>query len=265
MTLSLPQPDTQDVRFGAVSCPHCPNQNDDAVEELCELLPGLKLDVFVLLGDLFEADSASVHKHKFEERTDLLSEYAAAADFLRKIREAVGPECQLEWMLGNHDDNLQVNDFRRIPKHLRNLVHWNKSEYREEFQKWRQHPYEKSEKGLFTLGQVGFYHGYDVRAGSDEAECIQMCNLLGGHAHMLMIRGHTHAPVAPTQAMFTSRIPLPYWYANPGTLGPIKPDYMKRKDSSAWGSALIHGQARLGRPSRMRQGPQWEAYLHRLG
>lgn len=256
--------DVKDVTFVAFSCPHCPFQTQEVVDRMLGRIADIEPDVVVCLGDLFEADAASVHKHRMEERMDLFEEYKSGATFLSAIREAAPTAIKLVWLYGNHDDNLQTNDARRIPKHLRNLIHWNKTEFGSEFRQWQQIPYEKSARGVFRLGQVLFYHGFDVRQGSDEAEALQINNYCGGHAHTLMIRGHTHAPIPVTQVEYTARIGLPFYYANPGTLGPLKPDYMKRKDSSKWGHAFIHGTVRLGRPSRLRQGPQWSAVLELL-
>lgn len=251
------------VTFAAFGCVHVPYQDQAAVDKLCSVIEERRPDYLLCLGDLFEADSANVHKHRAEERIPLSDEYASGAAVLEQVAEAA-PDAERLWLLGNHDDNLQTNDVRRIPKHLRDLVHWNKSEWGKTFRNWRQIPYEKSERGVFRLGQVNFYHGYLAGVNSDELEAIQMNNYVGGYSHTLGVRVHTHTPLPPTQAMLTNKIPLPFWYANAGTLGPTRPDYMKRKDSSGWGPAVVVGEAVIGRPSRMRGGPQWTAETVRL-
>lgn len=255
--------DVEIVRWAAFSCLHCPFQDPVAISKLVHTLEEFRPNCVVLLGDLFEAASASVHRP--EEVGDLRDEYRVAAGILEELRGAVGAKARLVWCLGNHDDNLQVKDVRRIPKHLRSLVHWNTSEWKSEFLRWEQLPYIKDRTGCFELGQVIFYHGFMAGVNAGELEGIQMANNCGGHAHRLMVSGHTHRPVPVTQIMFTQTTPLPFWYANAGTLGPIKPDYMLRKNSAGWGPAVVLGEAVLGRPSRMRQGPQWSAETVMLG
>lgn len=252
------QAETRLASFVAFGCIHAPHQNAEAISKLTDLLRDVSPDYVLCLGDLFESDAASVHKHRAEERIDLLEEYEQAGEILEAVSESA-PKARKVWLLGNHDDNLQVNDFRRIPKHLRDAIHWNRSEWGKTFKAWEQIPYEKSERGVFRLGQVNFYHGYDVSVKSDATEAVQMNNYVGGHAHTLGVRVHTHRPLPVTQVMLTPKVPAPFWYANAGTLGPLKPPYMARKDASQWAPAAVVGEVLLGRPSRMRAGPQWEA------
>jgi len=251
------------VRFAAISCVHCPYHDVDAHANLLAQIREFKPQVFVLLGDLFESEAASVHPR--DVALDITEEYAVAGQYLLSLRDVCGGECDYVWILGNHDDNLQAPDPRRVPKALRKAVHWNRDyDWGSEFRRWKQIPYVKGREGCYELGQVIFYHGFDSQAGSDRTECIQMSNACGGHAHRLGIRGHTHRPLPVTQVSLTSKVPLAYWYANPGTMGPKKPGYMARKDSSQWGSGVILGESLVARPSRMRQGPQWSAELVRL-
>ena len=57
----------------------------------------------------------------------------------------------------------------------------------------------------------------------------------------------------------TRSIPLPYWYANAGTCGPLQPGWMSRRDTSQWGSAII--VIDVGEPMSRRRGRNWEARL----
>jgi hypothetical protein len=143
-------------------------------------------------------------------------------------------------------------------------VDWrNHPEFGEEFQQWYWVPYEKSSKGVYKVGQCLFYHGFDCSMNSDELEGLQMMNCSSWLPHGLTVRGHTHRPVAPTQSMRTRKVPLPFWYANVGTCGPLKPNYAKRKDTSLWGSAIILIECIWDRPSKL-NGKCWEAELIRM-
>lgn len=167
------------------------------------------------------------------------------------------------WLLGNHDDNLQTCDPRRIPPALRSSLNWNTDkDYGDTFRRWRQVPYTKSLGGLVRIGQVVFSHGWDAGNLSNQTEAIQAQNLLGGRPHLLCVRGHTHRPLQPTQVM-RGQIPLPLWCANTGHLGPPQPHYMQRKDTSRWGHGLFLGETLLSRHVLLR--PEWWGTVVDLG
>ncbi len=250
--------------FAAISCSHCPFQNEVAVDHLLNQLekggPFGNITDFVMLGDLFESSAASVHPD--EHSHTLEDEYETAANLLVRIRSVLPPKCLLHWSLGNHDDNIQVRDARRIDRRIRGLIHWNKSEWGEEFRKWKQYPYVKpsihDQRGCVQLGQVIFAHGYDAGGNSDELEGLQLAYACGGHSHRLIVRGHTHRPRRVTQCKRSARVLLPYWFANAGTMGPMQPNYMQRKDVSQWGPGIVWGQSKVDTPSRF-AGREWDA------
>lgn len=251
------------VKFAAASCFHCPSQNLPAIEKLRGVLEDLQPEVFVLLGDLFEAEAASVHPH--EELVDVADEYRAGGELLVSLRKVLKKSCRLVWLLGNHDDNLQAADPRRIPKALRKSVHWNRDiDWAPEFRRWRQIPYVKNRTGVYELGQAIFAHGWDAGLRSDFTEALQIADMCGGHSHRLVIRGHTHRPRDVEQIRYSINVPLPFWVANAGTMGPLKPGYMLRKDTSQWGPAVVVGEVDASRPSYRQSGPQWSAETLRL-
>lgn len=235
----------QTVKVAAFSCVHSPFAPKTTQEWMLNTLAPLAptLDYIVCLGDLFESDAASVHPGESDH--SLEDEYNAASAYLASVRKVLRDDVKPVWLLGNHDDNVQKKDPRRIPKALRSLLNWNK--HNTEFSKWRQIPYEKGSRGCFELGQAIFAHGWDVGQNSDELEGIQLNNDCGGYAHRLVVRGHTHRPRPVTQCRRTMTIPLPLWVANAGTMGPLKPDYMARKDTSQWGPALVVVELAMGR------------------
>ena len=254
-------------RFAAFSCVHAPFQNEEAISNLLDALPGpygTPTDI-ICLGDLFESTAASVHPD--EHNHTLADEYAAAAGFLKSVRLKCGKSTRLHWCLGNHDDNLQTPDSRRTDWRTRELIHWMQTDWAHEFRRWKQYPYVKpsihDQRGCLQLGQVIFAHGWDAGANSDELEGLQLANACGGHAHRLIIRGHTHRPRQVSQCRRSSRVPLPWWFANAGTLGPLQPHYMRRKDVSGWGPAVVFGECKIDTPSRF-SGKCWDAHVKML-
>lgn len=244
-------------RFVAFSCTHVPFNTDP--KPLLGLISEYNPDVVVHLGDLFDSSASSVHSDKDEYTHSLLDEYRAGADLLSSVRDMCS-KAEFVWCLGNHDDAIQKQDARRIPKQLRSAVHWNNSKYAKEFTKWQQIPYVKDKRGCYQLGQVVFIHGYDAGVNSDETEAIQFANYLGGQAHRLVIRGHTHRPCRVTQCQRTKKIPLPYWYANAGTwCDPSQLFYAQRLDTFLWRPAVVVGETQVTKSPRVRV--CWEAEM----
>jgi len=246
--------------FAAISCVHSPYYNESARDQMLSSLSDNSPTHFIMLGDLFDAGAVSVHPHEFEH--SLEHEYEKACKYLIDIMNVLPEETKLVWTHGNHDDNILAKDPRRSPRGLRSLLSWNKHyEFGETFRKWKQLPYSKSKSGVYKLGQVFFYHGYDASCNSDQLETLQIANIMGGYAHRLFIRGHTHRPtVGIEQCKRTLKIKLPWYYANAGTMGSLNPDYMNRKDSSGWGAAMVVGEASLSEPRRPSTS-DWDAHV----
>ena len=218
-----------------------------------------KPQVFVHLGDVVDADGASVHSDDSDSVT-LHDEFLIASDMLRRIREALPEDCKLVMIDGNHDDNIQRPDPRRVPKALRSLCDPRKMHgVADEFKRWKHIPYRFGR--CFQLGGVIFHHGFGASANSDELEAIQLAMACGGHAHRLVIRGHTHRPVPPTQCRRTARVKLPWWYCNVGMMAfEQKPSYCHRFDTQQWGRSACFGTAIVGRPDRIPK-DNWTAEL----
>lgn len=245
--------------FAACSCFHVPFQNDDSIDWMLSRLADIQPDNFVMLGDLFDASAVSVHPHEYEHALEY--EYEQGALILQRIMGVI-PNANYVWCLGNHDDNIKASDPRRSPYQLRSLMNWNNHhEFGRTFLHWNQIPYRKDTRGVYKLGQVCFSHGYDAGVNSDELETLQLAMFTGGQAWRLFIRGHTHRPTPNImQCCRTKRIPLPWYYANAGTLGPLSPDYMKRKDSSQWGAGIVVGETNTHSPRRASRA-EWDAHV----
>ena len=255
-------------RFAAISCTHAPFENTRAINDLVGKLPNAPygpITDMVILGDLFESACASVHPE--EHQHTLGDEYQAGAEILTKIREALPKKCNLHWLLGNHDDNLQTQDSRRTDWRTRELIQWNQSEWGKEFKIWTQYPYVKpsihSQSGCVQLGQVILMHGFDAGQNSDEIESLQTAYACGGHAWRLVVRGHTHRPRSVTQCKRSGKCLLPYFYANAGTCGPLQPNYMKRKDVTQWSPGVVWGECLIDSASRFAS-KEWDAHTEFL-
>jgi len=256
------------AKIACISCTHAPFTPPETVEWVLSTLSNIKgITHFGHLGDLFEASAASLHPDCDDDTHTLEHEYEHAYNLLSAIRGVLPNDTTLWINKGNHDANLEARDARRVPTRLRSLVHWNMHPtFREEWRKWDWLPYEKSGRGVMNIGQVSLYHGFDAGLGTDELEGLQMLNAMPDaqqQTFRLMVRGHTHRPVPPTQMHRSRKIPLPFWYCNVGTCGPLKPEYMARKDTTQWGSALCIIEARIDRPSRL-VGKCWDAELLRM-
>lgn len=250
------------ARIVALSCTHAPYTPPPTVKWICDTLGNIRnINYFVHLGDLFDAGAASVHPS--EHTHTLEDEFQFGHNLLRGFRECLPRKALRICHLGNHDDNILCQDPRRIPAKLRSLVDWRKHErYGAEFKRWIWKPYIKNRDGVTSIGQIRLSHGFDAGANSDELEALQTANLYGNAANLLMVRGHTHRPLDVTQAKRTARIPLPFYFANVGTAGILKPDYMIRRDSSQWATALVVIDVIID--YRREGGRQWDARLIRM-
>jgi len=221
-------------RFAVFSCTHAPFTDPFADEWFCSVLKTYRPSILGCLGDLYESGAAS--KWSKEGAKRLSEEYESAAWLLRKYRE-VSRAKTLFWTMGNHDDNVMGVD--RIPELVRDMCAPERhGVLGPEMARWKVIPYEYSERGCHRIGRVVFKHGFECGKFADRNEAIFFAKDAPGS---LVIGGHTHRPVGVTQAEFNANTALPIWYANAGTLGPLKPDYVRRRNTSRWGHACVVG------------------------
>jgi len=48
--------------------------------------------------------------------------------------------------------------------------------------------------------------------------------------------------------------------ANAGTMGPLQPQYMARKDVTQWSPGIVWGEAKVNSPSRFAS-KEWDAHV----
>lgn len=255
---------TGNARFAVLPDLHAPFTEPAVWEWLIDSLVAErgKLTHLIQVGDWIDTDPASTHPSNHQHTQD--NEYAEAVRQSRDLRKAVGKHCKLIRLLGNHEDRLEPDSLTTtVPKRLRDMTHWTRHpDLHDEWRRWDARPYIKGGRGSYSLGQLLVYHGWRCGSNSDEIEACEMNYSTGGWAHRLMVRGHTHAPIPPTQAMKTRGTPLPLHYANVGHAGPSQPRYAYRMNVSMWGPGLLIGSCKTGNPAMM-GGRNWEAELRR--
>lgn len=228
------------LRFLSFSCPHLPCLDPNAFDFLLDTIKTHKPNIIVHVGDGHEASGAS--RHPNEDPFSLKQEYQAHNDFLKAIRQTAKRGAELYFLPGNHDDNILAKC--RIEPKLRELCDYRLHE--PELERWNQPCiYEFSRRGVLQIGQVNWYHGYACGVNSDEEQALLLTE-----PYTLSISGHTHRPVRVGQAFRNKRIPLPWWFANCGTLRDLKPDYVSRQNTVLWAHALVIGETGLDKTIR---------------
>lgn len=238
------------ISFLAFSCIHAPLQDEDAIAWMIEQIKDVGPDVIIHLGDGHEADAAS--RWMSEADWTLTEEFVAHNEILKKIRKAA-PSAKKIFCQGNHDQNLL--EIGRIDKRIRERCDYRNSD-NDELMKFWEHAAEYvncRRRGCFRLGEVVFSHGFETGAKAGENEAVYFCNEWGLYVH-----GHTHRPTPHImRAMKTGRVPLRYWYANPGCMRDLNPDYMKRNRSEMWGQGVVVGQCQVNKSPRREK--TWDA------
>jgi len=243
----------RDHRIAASSCWHTHPAPKPFAEHL-RRVKDFKPTVYCMLGDVIDADAASVHP--VDAAKSLLEEYKAAADHLAQVRDVLPKGCRLVRFDGNHDDNVQVPDPRRIPKAMRESSNWrNLIGVSDEFERWETVPYVNDRRGVRQIGPVVLYHGFECGSNSDFTEAAKLHYITGSRPGRLFVRGHTHRPMDPTRGMVNASTPMALHYMNVGHLGPAKPQYMARRSSLLWQHAMGLIETK---------GETWEARLIRL-
>ena len=253
------------ARVASISCSHVPHHSQGAIDKLLNLLATLNDEKpfthFIHQGDLYEAQSASVHPEDAPDHS-LLDEFHAAAELLQSIREVLSPRCKFHWLLGNHDANIQQRNPKRIPRELRQLCDWNNVPVvKNEFRRWNQVPYIHGREACLEIGPLIYLHGFKCGNNSDELEGLEMAYACGGFAHRLITRGHTHQP-ADIRQCTRGKIKLPWHVCNVGmTAFDERLPYMERKSTENWGRACLIAEADL---VGWKEGRSWQAELVRL-
>jgi len=234
--------------FLAFGCVHRPMHDKESWAWLIETIEERQPSILINLGDY--GDNACVSSWRNGEEQPLIDEYRSIEEGTTELND-VSPKSKKVLMLGNHDERIlrpefaKLSDCLDIKKHVRPLRKWKVIEYQED----RGHTY--------TFGQITCCHGFSVQLSTIKREAVDL-----GVPYGLYIHAHTHKPEVPRKIMLTISTSIPWWYANVGCLidfAKAKKQYMKKKNDSHWGHALIYGWAST---KRRHDGQRnWEAEL----
>jgi len=216
---------------------HAPHTVGWAFERVLDITKKFKPDIFLNLGDWADLSSATSHPstdtHTQEE------EYDECARQARMIRNVVG-NAQKVWFLGNHE--FRISKYcANVPSRIKTMLVWDKHpKFNAELHDWKVVPYEFGSPGLKKWGPVIASHGYRTGAFGCEREAVEAIGMAGWPSKAIYVRGHDHDLIPPEQC-HRGTTKLPWWWCNPGTLGPLHPAYAKRETTAGWrhGVALI--------------------------
>jgi hypothetical protein len=164
---------------------------------------------------------------------------------------------------GNHEYRLDEKNLNTVHgRRLRSALHWsNHTTLNEEWSKWLSVPYRNGVQGCFGVGQLLTYHGHKLGATGDEHECLSRVTACRAPLGTLAVRSHTHKPVPPKQARRTANVPLPFYYANVGTLGPLDPAFAHNFDTSEWGHGVLEVDLVI---KDVYDSKEWQAVFHHI-
>jgi predicted phosphodiesterase len=208
----------------------------DAEKFVHEEIKLFKPDHIYHLGDGIQGDFASKWPDGHEHSDDARVDGQAFLDHMIRTWEIRKNKATYDFMMGNHDDNPQRAG--RLPHSVRSMFDFSKWELIAPiWKKWKLHSdYEYSEKGMLRPhSQITFMHGYEAGLTGDGRQACRR-----GRPYGLTVAGHTHRVLPVKQLLYGNAVALPYWYANPGTLGPLKPEYTRRVNTDGWGAACVH-------------------------
>ena len=219
-------------RIAAFSCLHAPITHKGYFDWLLAQIEEYKPHYIVNLGDWYEGLASKRWSRYEDEEWSVYDEHRAVAAQAQAINE-VAPQAEKWWLWGNHDDNLLGDLPDRVPKDLREAVNWrNFKPTADALDKWNcVENYGDSVK--LRLGPITFQHGcaHNESAEKDAA-------YLYGVPFGLYVCGHTHRLKDVTQAK-ERKIPMPYWYCNPGTgMDFERANYMRRQRLVHWGRGV---------------------------
>lgn len=219
-------------------CTHSPLHDKGFVEFLCDQIAQERPHTVACLGDFLEADSAS--RWPSEATWTLEEEFESADELLGSVQKAAPRTAELILTPGNHDDNLLA--VNRLDKRLRGMADWRsprvQKTYLPALMAWKIPAiYEFSPRGVYQDGPITVGHGWQAGKYADRKHAEVLAKPDG-----LWVGAHTHRPTPVTQHLVRKPTKAYYVYhANVGTGREIldTPEYMKRKDRSQWGQAIV--------------------------
>lgn len=230
MKRTIPKSQPKD-RFVVLPDLHAPHTRPDSFEVILDILREHRPTLVIQVGDWLEA--SAITEHPSEDVHDHVDEFRVAAEQSRRIRDVVG-DVVLVRHEGNHEDRQ-----RNLNRRVRKVYEWQRDPVLgPEWSHWRTVPYVNGPEGIHRVGPLVTAHGFKT---NDRIEAFHLWKLAGQLPGDLIVRGHTHRPFAPERLRVTQSLPLNVWHCNVGTCGPLKPDFVRRADTSEWGGAVLVG------------------------
>jgi len=239
---------------------HAPLTHKGWFEWLLKLIEEENPDCLVDVGDMFEGLAGKRWDRWPEEKwsaKDEISEVVRQAELIK----SVSPNSRKVWLWGNHEDNLFSCNPGRISPDLKEMMSWRNQRGTEILEEWEEKSnYKHSYR--FRIGPITFQHGCDI--SKDGVRSMFDSAVLYGHQNGLLVQGHSHKPIHPTECEIRS-LPTRFWVANSGCgCDWDRMRYMDRFQKSKWGrGALIitcsRGDVTSGRTAVPKK--NWDAEL----
>ena len=253
----------RDIKWAFVGCAHFPINHVPSTRKVIETLKSHNPEFIILGGD--QLDCQALSSHSKHQEWDITQEWEKFRDFVWEIRESL-PDHKLVLLDGNHEDRINKG---QVPKDIRGALNWRNwlpddgPSLRELLKDATTRPYlnRRSAKGqrggTWSLGQVTFYHGYEIGPSAERNQAKRFVDDWG-----LGVSCHTHRPTPVTQVIDPGKVITPKWYCNPGTLidWESHAEYADRFNTDAWGHGMVVGESRcMGEGRDYRQNKQWDA------
>lgn len=251
----LAQMEGKTIRHAIVGDPHVPHTRPEIRDSLLKTLQDFKPHVLGVVGDT--CDASALSDHPTDDSHDHDHELREVARFVRDLSESTLSYRTFQYIMeGNHDNRY----LRNLPKRLRNMLDWKRHEDVEPaLRGWEVRPYIKDQRGVMRIGQVYTWHGWQGNNSNEFMQVLEFMPNVGGQ--LLGVRGHDHSLQDPMPVQKTQKIRLPFWTANPGTLGPLKPSFASSWHTPHWGAGVLLIEQRI-LPSYTEK--EWDATLVRL-
>ena len=256
----------QDFKWVFCPCPHFGCEDKPTVRKVIKQIEDHQPDFIILGGDVLDCQAMSSHA-KYQD-WELSQEWARFRNFLIEVRE-VCPGHKLVYLDGNHEDRINKG---QVPKDIRGALNWENwlppkgdshPPLRDMLDGSIRRPYvnrrssKRQRGGTWSLGQVTFYHGYEIGISAERNQAKRFVDDWG-----LGVSCHTHQPTPVTQVIDPGKVRSPKWYCNGGTWidWEANAEYADRFNTDGWGHGMVIGESRcMGEGREYRQSKQWDA------
>ena len=166
---------------------HVPEHDRKVWATSMELAKAIAPDEVVLLGDFLEMSSVS--QHGGAELEKLTEDFSAGKQALKAIREAVGEDCKITYLEGNHESRLTRFLMTKAPSLRDSLSYQVGLELDSLGVEWV-----PEGKQPITRGDLDLTHGHqDLRERPSKFHSGKMAEVYGRPERTVMY-GHTHKP-----------------------------------------------------------------------